>query len=133
AVAADMREPAAILNGRLSLGQTIAFLERCFLFVGNDSAPLHMAGSLGVATVGIFGPTSLTNYRPIGPYVEVARSGLVCSPCFYFVGSAPVWAGSRCRVPTCLHALAVESVIEAAERAIARKAAAAADAPAAAD
>jgi len=133
AVAAEMREPATILNGRLSLGQTIAVLERCYLFAGNDSAPLHMAGSLGVATVGIFGPTGLANYRPIGPYVEVARSGLVCSPCFYFVGSAPVWAGSRCRVPTCLHALAVDSVIDAAERAIARKAAEAAGTPAVAD
>jgi ADP-heptose:LPS heptosyltransferase len=121
-VAGLMRGPAPlVLNGRVSLGQTVALLERCYLFVGNDSAPLHMAGSLGVATVGIFGPTSLVNYRPVGPHVEVARSGIVCSPCFHFVGSHPVWAGSRCRVPTCLHALAIDTVVEAAERALAGK------------
>jgi ADP-heptose:LPS heptosyltransferase len=120
-VAAGMREPAVVLNGHVSLGQTVAVLERCYLFVGNDSAPLHMAGSLGIATVGIFGPTSLVNYRPVGPHVEVACSGVACSPCFHFVGSHPVWAGSRCRVPTCLHALAVTSVLDAAERALARK------------
>src|SRR5437763_2955981 len=80
-----------------------------------------MAGSLGIATVGIFGPTSLVNYRPVGPHVEVACSAVACSPCFHFVGSHPVWAGSRCRVPICLHTLAVTSVLDAAERALARK------------
>jgi ADP-heptose:LPS heptosyltransferase len=120
-VAHMMRRPALALNGQLTLGQTVALLERSYLFVGDDSAPLHMAASLDVATVGIFGPTSLVNYRPAGPYVEVARSGIVCSPCFHFVGSHPVWAGSHCRVPTCLHTLAVDEVIAAAERALARK------------
>ncbi len=120
-VAAAMTQRALVLNGQVSLGQSIALLERSHLFIGNDSAPLHMAGSLDVPTVGIFGPTSVVNYRPVGPYVEVARSGLVCSPCFFFVGSAPVWAGSRCRVPTCLHALSVETVLEAAEQVIAKK------------
>jgi ADP-heptose:LPS heptosyltransferase len=120
-VAAGMREPAVVLNGHVSLGQTVAVLERCYLFVGNDSAPLHMAGSLGVATVGIFGPTSLTNYRPVGPRVAIARSGMACSPCFHFVGSHPLWAGSRCRVPACLHTLAVTSVLDAAERVLARE------------
>ena len=75
----------------------------------------------GVPTVGIFGPTSLVNYVPVGPYVEVARSGIVCSPCFHFVGSHPIWAGSRCRVPTCLHTLAVDTVLAAAERALAQQ------------
>ncbi len=120
-VAAAMTRQALVLNGRVTLGQSIALLERCYLFVGDDSAPLHMAGSLDVPTVGIFGPTNVVNYHPVGPYVEIARSDLVCSPCFFFVGSAPVWAGSRCRVPTCLHALAVETVLAAAERAIAKK------------
>jgi len=123
-VARAMREPAVIANGRVSLGESAALLERAYLFVGDDSAPLHMAGSLEIPTVGVFGPTSVVNYGPMGPYVEVARSGLVCSPCFYFVGSSPVWATSHCRVPTCLHTLSVGTVLAAAERAISRKQAA---------
>jgi ADP-heptose:LPS heptosyltransferase len=118
--AAAMRYPAMVLNGLLSLCQTVALLERCMLFVGNDSAPLHMAGSLGIATVGVFGPTSLVNYRPVGPCVEIARSDLACSPCFHFVGSHPLWAGSRCRVPSCLHALPVDAVLDATARALSR-------------
>lgn len=123
-VAQAMTTPALIVNGRVSLGESIALLERSDLFVGNDSAPLHMAASLGIPTVGIYGPTSLVNYQPLGPYVEVARSNLVCSPCFFFVGSHPVWAGSDCRVPTCLHTLSMEAVLAAAERAIGKKSAA---------
>jgi len=122
-VAGKMRTTGLVLNGRVSLGQSIALLERSYVFVGDDSAPLHMASSLGVPTVGIFGPTSVTNYRPLGPYVEVARADIVCSPCFFFVGSQPVWATSTCRVPTCLHALSIDAVLAAAERAVARRAA----------
>lgn len=117
-VAEGMRAPAVVANGRISLGETVALIERCYLFAGSDSAPLHMAGSLGVATVGIFGPTSVTNYRPLGPHVEVARSGLVCSPCFFFVGSHTLWARSQCRVPTCLHALGIDAVLATTERAL---------------
>jgi ADP-heptose:LPS heptosyltransferase len=86
------------------------------LFIGNDSAPMHMAAALGIPTVGIFGPTSVANFRPRGRRVEVVHAGLACSPCFHFVGSHPVWAGSRCRVPSCLHAVSTRPVLEAAAR-----------------
>ena len=105
---------ALVLAGRLNLGETIAVLERCLLFIGNDSAPLHMAAAVGIPTVGIFGPTSTANFQPRGAQVRVVRSGLPCSPCFHFVGSHPVWAGSRCRVPSCLHALPATAVLAAA-------------------
>ena len=101
--------------GQLNLGQTLALLERCMLFVGNDSAPMHMAAALGIPTVGIFGPTNPTNFRPRGARVRVVRTDLACSPCFYFVGSQPVWGGSRCRVPSCLHALSTQAVLRAVE------------------
>jgi ADP-heptose:LPS heptosyltransferase len=102
------------LAGQLNLGQTVAVLERCMLFVGNDSAPMHMAAAVGVPTVGIFGPTSPLNFRPRGPRVAVVRAGLGCSPCFHFVGSHSLWTGSRCRVPSCLHAVPPRSVVGAA-------------------
>lgn len=108
--------PGALsLAGRLDLGQTIGVLERCFLFVGNDSAPLHMAAALGIPTVGIFGPTNPLNFRPRGPRVRVVRSGLGCSPCFHFVGSHSLWTGSRCRVPSCLHGISTGAVLAAVE------------------
>lgn len=41
------------LAGQLTLPQTAAALEHCHLFVGNDSAPLHLAASAGVPCVEI--------------------------------------------------------------------------------
>jgi ADP-heptose:LPS heptosyltransferase len=112
---ADQVPGALSLAGRLNLGQTISVLGRCSLFVGNDSAPLHMAAALGIPTVGIFGPTNPLNFRPRGPRVQVVRSGLGCSPCFHFVGSHSLWSGSRCRVPSCLHAISTSAVLAATE------------------
>jgi ADP-heptose:LPS heptosyltransferase len=45
------------LVGALSLEELIALISLCRLFVGIDSAPLHMAACLRRPAVGIFGPT----------------------------------------------------------------------------
>jgi heptosyltransferase-1 len=40
-----------------SIAQLTALLRRASLFVGGDTGPLHLADALGVACVGLFGPT----------------------------------------------------------------------------
>ena len=40
-------------------------------FVGNDSGPAHLAAMIGVPTVVLFGPTSPTVWKPLGPRVRV--------------------------------------------------------------
>lgn len=44
-------------------------------FVGNDSGPGHLAAMAGVPTVSLFGPTDPGVWSPVGPTVEVIRSG----------------------------------------------------------
>ena len=41
-----------------------AILERCSLYIGNDNGQMHMAAAMGTQTIGLFGPTSPTLYRP---------------------------------------------------------------------
>ena len=48
AILRELAPDATGLAGRLSLRETAAALERCALFVGNDSAPLHLAAAAGV-------------------------------------------------------------------------------------
>lgn len=43
-------------------------------FVGNDSGPTHLAASMGLPTVALFGPTSSATWAPIGPSVTVIES-----------------------------------------------------------
>ncbi len=104
-----------MLNGIVNLGLATALMERCFLFIGNDSAPLHMAAAVGTPTLGIFGPTNPINYRPVGRHVAIVRSGIACSPCFSFVGSTTLYGGSKCQDNQCLKVLAPHRVVAAAE------------------
>jgi ADP-heptose:LPS heptosyltransferase len=62
------------LVGKLDPLQAAACLERCRLFVGNDSGLMHMAAAVGIPTVGLFGPSPVEHYRPWGRWTAVART-----------------------------------------------------------
>lgn len=66
AVVAAMRRSAADLAGRLSLEALAGLLSRAAVAVSNDSGPLHLAGALGAATVGIYWGPNLVNAGPPG-------------------------------------------------------------------
>lgn len=60
--------PGAIdLRGRLALPEAAACLERCALFVGNDSGLMHLSAAAGARTLGLFGPSRSSEYAPGGP------------------------------------------------------------------
>lgn len=66
--------PGAIdLAGRLSLPEAAACLQRCALFIGNDSGLMHLAAAAGTATLGLFGPTPMDVYAPAGPRAAAVR------------------------------------------------------------
>lgn len=52
------------LVGRAHLLTVQAALERCRLYIGNDSGLMHMAAAAGAPTLGLFGPTDDRRYRP---------------------------------------------------------------------
>ncbi|MBI5183690.1 MAG: lipopolysaccharide heptosyltransferase II [Nitrospinae bacterium] len=69
--------------GETDLMQTAALIERCHIFVGNDSGIMHIAGMVKTPIVAIFGPG-----RPeeTGPFcakekVEIISKDYPCSPC----------------------------------------------------
>ena len=59
-----MDHKALNLCGRLSLGGLAGLLSRCEVVVSNDSGPLHLAGAVGTATVGIYWGPNLINAAP---------------------------------------------------------------------
>ncbi len=85
--------------GVFSLLGSFALIERCALFIGNDSSLLHAAAALGVPYVGIFGPTSIASFRPIPQRLEQGR--LLLPHTSYpepvgFIGSDVIWRTSVC-------------------------------------
>ena len=64
-----MSERSAIvdLTGRTSLRETMGVLPHLALFIGNDTGVSHIAASLGVRTLQLFGPTSARKWGHVGP------------------------------------------------------------------
>ena len=57
----------------LGLPETAACLERCRLYVGNDSGLMHMSAAVGTPTLGLFGPSDDRCYAPWGPHTDAVR------------------------------------------------------------
>lgn len=72
-------------TGLLSLKQSAALIEKCNLFIGNDSALIHISVAVDTPIVAIFGPTDPCLYGPYGSKHIVIRKQLDCSPCAYGV------------------------------------------------
>jgi len=69
------------LAGKTSIGDLPAIFELCRLFIGVDTAALHIAAAVGVPTAGIFGPSSPVSWAPRGKQHVVVSKDLDCVPC----------------------------------------------------
>ena len=71
----DRLDEAVDLRGQLSLAEVAACLQRCRLYVGNDSGLMHLAAATGIPTLGLFGPSRVSEYAPVG-----RRTAFVVAP-----------------------------------------------------
>ncbi len=82
-----------------SLAQTVALLEFCGLFIGNDTGPMRFADGLGKKIVALFGPVDEKIY---GPYPAdekralVIKKDLACRPCYRKLRLTPCLANQKC-------------------------------------
>ncbi len=73
--------PVVNLCGSTSVGEAIALVEKCDLFVTNDSGLMHVAAALDVPLVAIFGSTNPVATGPLGEKSRVVQVKLPCNPC----------------------------------------------------
>jgi heptosyltransferase-3 len=100
--------PAVDLSGKLSLKELAALTAKAKLFVGVDSAPMHIAAAMGTPTVAIFGPSGDAEWAPwMVPHRVVASTQHLCRPC-----GIDGCGGSK--VSDCLVTLPVDAVWAAA-------------------
>jgi len=102
-----MRSYAVSTAGSTNLRELAWIVKRSSLLITNDSAPLHIAGSVGTPAVAIFGPTDPKKYGPReGAGIAVSRK-LHCSPC----------EAAQCRYNLeCMKSVTVEEVFDTAKR-----------------
>jgi heptosyltransferase-2 len=102
----DMMESAPLITaGQTTLAETAALIEKCRMFISNDSGLLHVACAVDTPAVGLFGPTSSKRTGPYSGSSSVIRKDLTCSPCY---SGKPV----RCDHFECLNLITVEDVLQ---------------------
>jgi heptosyltransferase-3 len=69
------------LAGRLTLRELAALTSRARLFVGVDSAPMHVAAAMGTPVVALFGPSGEKEWGPWRVANRVVTSDHPCRPC----------------------------------------------------
>ncbi len=108
AIRAACRADTVDLAGSLTLKQLAALTGRAKLFVGVDSAPMHIAAAMGTPVVALFGPSGELEWGPWGvPHRVVASDAHPCRPC----GNDGCGGG---KVSECLTTLPVDRVFAAA-------------------
>jgi len=78
------RSQVSVVNlaGQLSLKELAAVCARAELFVGVDSAPMHIAAAVGTPSVVLFGPSGELEWGPwMVPHRIIASHAHPCRPC----------------------------------------------------
>lgn len=96
------------LAGQLSLKDMAALTSQASLFIGVDSAPMHIAAAVGTPTVALFGPSGEFDWGPWQvPAKVITSTEHHCRPC----GRDGCGGSKR---SDCLEKIGVETVLEAA-------------------
>ena len=82
ACASASRSRIVDLTGALSLRELAALTREARVFVGVDSAPMHIAAAMGTPVVALFGPSGEVEWGPWGVTNRVITSAAhPCRPC----------------------------------------------------
>ena len=103
-VASLMNARAIPFAGNLQIRQLAACIEKCDLFLTNDTGPMHIAAAVGTPTVSLFGPGNHIRFQPLGDLNQTIRYDVPCSPCKQFT--------DKCKDNICMKGIGVDEVWE---------------------
>ena len=112
AVADLMAVPAARFPGNLQIRELAACIEKCDLFLTNDTGPMHIAAAVGTRTVALFGPGNHIRFQPLGALHQTIRHAVPCSPCKQFTDT--------CKDNICMKKITVDEVWDSVSAALAK-------------
>jgi len=108
-----MKEKDKVLDfsGKTGIKELSFFIEKCSLFITNDSAPMHIAIGLKVPTISIFCSTSVNfGFAIFTPNNKILSVDIPCKPCSLH-GTKRCWRNNF----ECAKKIEVKDVILAAE------------------
>ena len=105
------KENALNASGETSMEQSFALIDRCMIFVSNDTGPMHISAAQGKPTVGLFGPNTPVRYGPYGQKNIAVYKPTQPEPCInVHKRSIP-----DCKNHNHLSLISVENVLESVE------------------
>ncbi|MDP1897603.1 MAG: glycosyltransferase family 9 protein, partial [Sulfurimicrobium sp.] len=105
---APLEWPVVNFSGQLNLKQLAALTSMAKVFVGVDSAPMHIAAAMQTPVVVLFGPSGDLEWGPWRVPHRILTSAHICRPC----GNDGCGGGKRSE---CLEAIPVERVLAAVQ------------------
>jgi heptosyltransferase-2 len=81
-ICAELPKRVINLSGQTTLRELLSLIKICSVFLTNDSGPMHMADSLDVPLVALFGSTSPVATGPYRQSQSILQKKVPCSPCF---------------------------------------------------
>ncbi len=95
--------------GKLSILESAELIQRCRVLLTNDSAPLHIANSVGTKVISLFGATiPQFGFFPYGENdIILETEGLACRPC-------TIHGGKTCPINTfiCMHNIKEQTIYD---------------------
>ena len=107
-VAQKMRTCAVLMKGRMTLRELGAMIEKCDVFLSNDTGPMHISTAVKTTTIALFGPGNHVKFQPIGEKHALIRKDVPCSPCKQFT--------HKCKDNICMKLITVDEVWEAVRK-----------------
>lgn len=71
----------------LTIRQSVALIATSDVFLGGDSALLHIAGALSIPSIGLYGPFPWRLRTAHSPSIQALSGVGECSPCFHHIGA----------------------------------------------
>ncbi len=100
---ANLMDARAIpFAGNLQVRELAACIEKCDLFLTNDTGPMHIAAAVGTPTVSLFGPGNHIRFQPLGGLHQTIRHDVPCNPCKQFT--------DKCKDNICMKKITVDEV-----------------------
>ena len=115
-MARAMKYEPVNLIGKTTVGELVALLSKCNLFISNDSGPVHIASAVETPVISIFGRKnpglSPKRWGPTGKNSAVFHKDVGCNPCL----------AEGCKINfKCLEAITPDEVFEVASRLLKEK------------
>jgi len=98
-----------------SLTKSSAIMQRCNIFVTNDSSQMHIAAALGLKVVAIIGPTNQNYIHPWKTEHQIVTLNLDCSPCFFYSPTPLICHRTDVKFK-CIKELTVDMVYKSVEK-----------------